>query len=391
MRAAAPEPAPEPLRVLAAAALVGLAGAALGGVGFTNGDAAAYAAQAATGELADRSVHLGYLAGAAWLASRVADLPRALDLVSAAASALAVLFAAPVARAGGGLPGIAAFAAAAVILPLAPFAEVDPVWLALVVLARALPGWSAALPMAAAVLVSPTALLAVPWAGWGDGPRLRGIVVGAAVAVVALSVATGGDWWFGARGVLETPLPNPGRAAQAWGRALPWALVPLALVARGTAFEALSWIPLLLAPPDVPAWVLPGWSLAFRAAHGAPRVPLEAVAGLLGIQLAIGGFSAWAAHRRVAEDDAVAHEVAAALGPDDGLVAPFTWGARVSVLATGDPYGLRWRPPEGFLRDQRAAWCGTRLGRVAVLPPGPDGVAWLGPDAPERRAGCVSP
>jgi hypothetical protein len=58
------------------------------------------------------------------------------------------------------------------------------------------------------------------------------------------------------------------------------------------------------------------------------------------------------------------------LGEDGGLVAPWSWGARASVLATGDPYGLRWRPPEGFVRDQARGWCGAPPIRVASLPPG---------------------
>lgn len=375
--------------VLATAATVGAAGASLGGVGFVNGDAAAYAAQAMAGDLADRSVHVGYLAGAAWLAARVTDLPRALDLASSAFAAAAVALAGAVGRSEGGLPAVAALGAAAVILPLAPFAEVDPVWLALVLLARSLPGrWSAA-PMAAAVLVSPVALLAVPWAGWGDGARLRAALAGAALAVVAVTAWSGGDWWVGARGVLDAPWPQPDRVLDRWGRALPWALLPLALAARGTAFEALAWLPLLLAPADVPTWVLPGWSLALRASRGAPSVPVEGVGALLAIQLAIGGFATWAARDRVVAEDVVVREVAAALGPDDGLVAPFTWGARVSVVASGSPYALRWRPPEGFLRDQQGPWCDRPLDRVAVLPPGPRGVAWLPADAPQRRADCA--
>ncbi|MEZ4239822.1 MAG: hypothetical protein R3F59_27430 [Myxococcota bacterium] len=47
------------------------------------------------------------------------------------------------------------------------------------------------------------------------------------------------------------------------------------------------------------------------------------------------------------------------------------------MARTGDPYGLRWRPPVGFLRDQRAAWCAEPPLRVAVLPPEGDGVRWV--------------
>jgi hypothetical protein len=72
--------------------------------------------------------------------------------------------------------------------------------------------------------------------------------------------------------------------------------------------------------------------------------------------------------RRAREENAVVAEVAAALGPGDGLVAPWTWGARVSVAASGDPYGIRWHPPGRFLRDQQARWCADPPERVLILP-----------------------
>ncbi|MEQ1506877.1 MAG: hypothetical protein ABMB14_31915, partial [Myxococcota bacterium] len=86
-------------------------------------------------------------------------------------------------------------------------------------------------------------------------------------------------------------------------------------------------------------------------------------------QVALGGFALGARTSRVRAETAVVNAVAAALGPDDGLVAPWTWGARVAVGRTGDPYGLRWHPPGRFLRDQRSAWEVHPPTRILELPP----------------------
>jgi hypothetical protein len=59
------------------------------------------------------------------------------------------------------------------------------------------------------------------------------------------------------------------------------------------------------------------------------------------------------------------------LGERDGLIAPFTWSARVAVHATGDPYGLRWHPPGRFLRNQQASWCDDPPARALVVGDGP--------------------
>ena len=73
-------------------------------------------------------------------------------------------------------------------------------------------------------------------------------------------------------------------------------------------------------------------------------------------------------------------------------------GARVGVAATGDPYGIRWRPADGALRDQAAGWCGRPIARIAVLPPGerlgagaPDenGVWWTTGSDPAFAGWCV--
>jgi hypothetical protein len=114
-----------------------------------------------------------------------------------------------------------------------------------------------------------------------------------------------------------------------------------------------------------------------RVALAASRCDRRALRGLVAVAVALGAAGLAARHARVHHEAAVVASIAAALGPDDGLVAPWTWGARVAVVRTGEPYGLRWRPPRGFLRDQAEAWCDPLPPRAAVLPPGPDGaVRW---------------
>jgi hypothetical protein len=60
---------------------------------------------------------------------------------------------------------------------------------------------------------------------------------------------------------------------------------------------------------------------------------------------------------RIRAENARIEAAAAALGDGDGLVAPFSVAARVAYARTGDPYGLPWHPPGGWLRDQRERWC----------------------------------
>ena len=375
--------------VVLAVALLVLAGGWLGGVGFLNGDAAAYLAQAREGDLAQRTVHAGYLAVASGLAGQVADLERALDWLATGSAVLAALGAAALVRSGKGSPAAAALGTVAVLLPLAAHAEVDPTWIAAVVWARALPGPASGVAFALATWVSPVALLAAPWVAFDDRGRSRWVAVGAVVAVVGLTVLSSGDWWVGDRGVLSAPMPRPWRALQEW-RHLPWVLLPLALASDQTdARELLTWVPFLLAPPDTPAWAIPAIGLAVRAAGGAVLVPGVAASLALGIQLAIGGFAAFDRSARVAHEDRVVRELVADMAPGDGLIAPFTWGARVGVRATGDPYGVRWRPPEGFLREQRPPWCDAPLRTVWTLPPVDGEPGRLPASDPAVRAGCA--
>ena len=81
---------------------------------------------------------------------------------------------------------------------------------------------------------------------------------------------------------------------------------------------------------------------------------------------------AWAHADRVARVRAEEAAIAAVLAdwrPGDALVAPWSWGVRASVRATGDPYALTWAVPGVPPRDP--AWCGRTFDRIHTLPPGP--------------------
>jgi len=315
-------------------------------------------------------------------------LPQAMDVAHALLAGLWVWLCARWARRAGGTAPVAALGSAAAVLPWAPFAEVDLGW---VCAAAAALGASEAVAtglVAVAVACSPTALLATPWIAVARGERSEGgrvdarpVVIGAALAVVSLLVGTGGGWWFGHRGVGSAPLPDLLRAGRAWAGLLPVGLLPLAGVATlalgpprpPSPVLLLAACALLAAPADVPAHLPLAGTLAVAAAVGWRRLPSRgrAVAGaVLAAQLLSASLTLAFRVESVREQERVLAGLRAALGPDDAVVAPFTWGARLSVRATRDPYGLRWRPADAPLRDQATRWCATPIARVAVLPPG---------------------
>lgn len=343
------------------------------GSGPMNGDAAAYAAQAAAGVVADRWTHLGYLGPAALLGRQV-DPGRALDLGSWLSAVVCVAAVVRIRLRAGGDPRLGAVLAAAIVAPWAAFAEVDLPWIAATLLAvAASPGW-----IALAVAISPTALLALPWALVARTDRRRELVGSALLAVVALTIASGGLWWTGERGVLQTGPLALGKTALAFGRHLSWLV--LVLVAPDDLRRLPACLPLLLAPPDVPAWLVPGIAAACtaRTRRWAPLV--------VGIQLALSATETVGRIRQVREETALVRAIVDRLGPADGVVAPWTWGARIAVEASGDPYGIRWHPPGRFLRDQRGSWCSAPPERALAVPPGD---VWL--DAAAIRSPCSAP
>ena len=333
---------------------MGLLGLVWVGSGWLNGDAAAYTAQGLAADPTDRWTHVGYAAMAVALAPVAGPrLPVALDVVGVLATVVAAM-------AAGRLGGpVAAVGAAAALLPWGPFAEVDPVWIAAVVLS----GAGARGAMALGVAVSPVALLAIPWAM--QQRRTIGPAVEGAVAVLLLVAVSQGDWIIGERGVWSGSVIRPGRTLIAWATAAPW--VPLiALLARPSRIVALIGLaPLILAPPDVPGWALGGIAVAVAVGEGAVALGPLAVA----IQLGIGAGAAADRADRVATEAAVVQRIASSLAATDGLVAPWTWGSRIAVARSGDPYGIPWHPPGRWLRDQRRTWCAAAPTRLVILPP----------------------
>jgi len=243
----------------------------------------------------------------------------------------------------------AGWLAAAAVLPIAAFAEVDLPWIALLLAGLAGSGGWTAMCVALAVSVSPVALLAVPWAACRGQPRW--VVGGASLAVVTLSAYSGGDWWLGDRGVLMGPAPLIGRTLAAWAANV--APVAVAVGVLGMSWRTALLLPLLLAPPDVATWGLIGCALV---AEGPARPWSLGLRVLVAGQLGLSTGALVATHRSVRADTRLVEKTAADMGPDEGLIAPWTWGVRVSLAATGDPYGLPWMPPTGPVRDQER-WC----------------------------------
>lgn len=355
-------------------------------MGPLNGDAAAYAAQVDSGALTERWTHAGYVLAAS-LASRGASLlgaplpsPLLLDLGSMFAAAMLVLWASSAAEREGGDGRLAALCVAAVVLPHAPFGEVDLPWAALALLSQAAPA-----AFALAVAISPTALLALPAlcaARLADGARVRALLAAALLSVLLLTILSQGAWWTGDRGVLRAGPLMPGRSLGGLLLHVPWLVVLSS--PRASLVTLSSGIPLLLAPPDVPVSIFLSSLVAARASRSSS--PLLRPAIVLQIAIAIGQ-GAMAAHT-LREEQAVLRQVARTFSPGRGLVASFRWGARASYLISGHPYGIPWRAPDRFPREPRSSWCDLDLVQVAELPPDGSGrIVWRALSEADR-AGC---
>jgi hypothetical protein len=140
----------------------------------------------------------------------------------------------------------------------------------------------------------------------------------------------------------------------------------------------LALLPLLFGPSDADVWLVTAVALALGRWSAATErlLPAAAIWGLV---------RAWDEVGAVREENARIEAVAHSMGPDDGLVAPWSVGVRASLVATGTPYDLQWRPPRGFVRDQQARWCGAPLARVVLWSPVEDPLE--GCPAPSMRSG----
>lgn len=329
------------------------------GAGPRNGDAAVYLFQALAGDWSERRVHLPWLIAATGLVRGWG--PVALDVASAFLLAATTVW---VGKSVPEAPGRAAAAFAAAAFAAASFAEVEPAWVCAVVVA-AFTRFTV-VGLALGILVSPTAVLAAPWVATRTG--LRPVLFGVGLGVGLATAFSGADWWWGDRGVFTAPLPNIGSCFLRWLMALG----PLCLlgVDRGVAASAL----LLFGPSDADSWLICAVALAGRSGK-APVFRWVVLAGF------VWGLVSWhALVRNVRAENAAIASLAASMEPEDGVIAPWSVGVRVSLQVTGEPYGLNWRPPSGFVRDQQARWCSQT----------PDRIVWWGA-AGDPLAQCPHP
>ncbi len=369
----AEEPRPNDKRLLAAAGCLLLLALPLVGAGPVNGDAAVYLYQAREGIFDERTIHIGYIALAALLRPLAGSaLGAVMDGISCLALAGLALAAGLLARRQGGRGLVALLVTAACALPVAPFAEVDLLWAALLALAAALPQrWAAALLVAGALSVSPVALLGLPWVAWtrrdpwGPGAGL--------LAWLPLLAWCGSDWWLGPRGVL-TAVAVPSswmRLCTAWGAALllpgiaGLVLVGLQGLDRARALgAALAMVPffLLVRNADVHAWLLGVLWLGLAAGQGALRWPVGRLLLWLPLVLQLGFSwrSAALERNRIRQDEALAARLAQRADGEKVVSHSWTWGVRYGLQRGGRPYGDWCSPGE---LDPAAQ-------RILVLPPG---------------------
>lgn len=338
--------------------------------GVVNGDIAVYLNQVANGDFSQRTIHLGYFL-LIWVAQQLGG--DGLELMTWVNAFAGVFIAGVVSSRLGTGRLLAWLILAAAVLPALSWAEVDLLWMALLIGAAYVTlDIVAAILVMLAVSVSPAALIALPISCGLRPGRWRVLFVGGALGIGLMSLAGGADWWLGDRGILAFNGVAPLRTLLQWTRWCPWILLPLVGSWLGVHRGALFYLPvLLLLPPDVPGWILP----AVLIANGASRaweadVHRRYLVAAATIHLVIGGLG-WGRERvRVDAEAVIVEHVAASLEDGDRLSAPWSLGVRVSLAKTGEPYGLRWMANPRPVRDQQERFCELPGGRTAVLPPG---------------------
>jgi hypothetical protein len=320
-----------------------------------NGDAAVYAHQLETGAWTARWTHAVYIA---LLAGPVAALPLQTPVVMDLLSVVAAMVAVGGLVAWGGVRGTGTVLAVALVLPVAGFGEVDPVWMAFLVGALAPDRRVAAGCLAIAVGVSPTALAAVPWiaATFRDGRS-----GGAAASLAVLSFVSAGAWWTGTRGVWSS-----------WGTWSPdplehvvWVVVPWVLAMPALRrVDALALFG-LLAPGDVPGFFIAALP-ALRAVGDSGLARDRRSWPFVVLLLVAGGRSGWHTHDRALREARTLERLS--LSPGDQVVGPWSWGVRASLGHTGRPDGIDFGPKPGPCAGERVFLPPDRLGAVRREP-----------------------
>ncbi|MCB9678711.1 MAG: hypothetical protein H6737_26650 [Alphaproteobacteria bacterium] len=302
------------------------------GAGPVNGDAAVYLDQIVDGDITARWTHAGFIM-IFMMFRGVGDLSLLLDVASVLASVVAIgAWGTALAERGGEMR--AGWLLAGLVLPFAPFGEVDTLWLALCGLGFLAGPRAGAALLGLAVTVSPTALATIPWivirkqdSRW----------IGALVAVLVLTVVSQGGWWTGTRGVLTGGwAPDPLRN-------LPWLVVPLGMAvwAHATGRARLRWADALalvglLAPGDVPGFWIAALPLVSVGSAVDDRRGWAAMVALVGM----GMNTAAATHERVERETATIRSIAAEIGPGDAIVGPWSWGVRINLAHSGEAAGI---------------------------------------------------
>ncbi len=385
-------------QAVAVASALFLASLLLAGHGPVNGDAAVYQHQAAHGILEQRSIHVGYVALARLLCLAAGDaLPWLLDALNALSSAILCAVAGSLAARQGGSAAVGALATAACLLPVAPFAEVDALWAALLAGAVVLPLWVAPLAVAASLAVSPLALLALPWLLLARLQRAccwRHAAIAPIVGLLLwlpLLAWCGMDWFTGPRGVLTDAVLGVSfeRLGDAWlgALALPGLVAPLVLGLgrtgrRGIGLLLLAILPLFLLVrfADVHAWMIAAVTLGWLAGTGTVAWPVHrALLWVpLVLQLAFGWRDALTQRNLVRDSNKTIANLATQVEPGDLVVASWSWGVRYGIAHAGEPYEGGWVQATDLdpLHSQ-AVWV-LPPGRTLPGPwrwePGPDGV-----------------